>query len=78
MDEEPRSSRSGGPVGDDVVSGAGEQKSRRSKRKQLPLWQETILLLGVAKDDLRQTDFMFDTPQFVEGVSDYGSWYIFA
>ena len=35
-------------------------------------------LLGVAKDDLRQTDFMFDTPQFVEGVSDYGSWYIFA
>ena len=38
----------------------------------------SILLLGVAKDDLRQTDFMFDTPQFVEGVSDYGSWYIFA
>lgn len=35
-------------MGDDVVSGAGEQKSRRSKRKQLPLWQETVLLLGVA------------------------------
>jgi signal peptidase I len=32
LDEEPRSSRSG----------------RTSKRKQLPLWQETILLLGVA------------------------------
>jgi signal peptidase I len=29
--------------GDDVTA-----SSRRSKRKQLPLWQETILLLGVA------------------------------
>ena len=39
---------------------------------------DSILLLGVAKDDLRQSDFMFDTPQFVEGISDVGSWYIFA
>ncbi|KRE94700.1 S26 family signal peptidase [Nocardioides sp. Soil774] len=38
-DEEPRSSRSG----DAQVSGR-----KRSKRKQLPLWQETILLLAVA------------------------------
>lgn len=38
-DEGPRSSRSG----DEAPTGA-----RRSKRKQLPLWQETILLLGVA------------------------------
>ncbi len=38
----------------------------------------SILLLGVAKDDLRQSDFMFDTPQFVEGINDFGSWYIFA
>ena len=38
----------------------------------------SILLLGVAKDDLRQSDFMFDTPQFVAGISDVGSWYIFS
>lgn len=38
----------------------------------------SILLVGIAKDDLRQTDFMFETPQFVAGISDYGSWYIFA
>ncbi|MCB4824483.1 calcium-binding protein [Roseicella aerolata] len=38
----------------------------------------SILLVGVAKTDLRQSDFMFDTPQFVEGINDYGSWYIFA
>lgn len=37
----------------------------------------SILLAGVAKDDLRQSDFMFDTPQFVAGTNDYGSWYIF-
>lgn len=37
-----------------------------------------ILLAGVAKDDLRQSDFMFETPQFVAGINDYGSWYIFA
>ena len=38
-DEEPRSSRSGeGRPG----------KNGRPRRKQLPLWQETILLLGVA------------------------------
>ncbi|TCZ61183.1 calcium-binding protein [Roseicella aquatilis] len=37
----------------------------------------SILLLGVAKSDLRQSDFMFPTPQFVEGISDVGSWYIF-
>ena len=36
-DEGPRSSRSGGSNG-----------SSKSARKQLPLWQETILLLGVA------------------------------
>ncbi|WP_305879964.1 calcium-binding protein [Siccirubricoccus soli] len=38
----------------------------------------SILLLGVAEDDLRQSDFMFETPQFVAGVNDFGSWYIFA
>ncbi|MCO6416198.1 calcium-binding protein [Siccirubricoccus sp. KC 17139] len=37
----------------------------------------SILLVGVARDDLRQSDFMFDTPQFVAGINDYGSWYIF-
>ena len=37
MDEGSRSSRSGGSTG-----------SSKSKRKQLPLWQETILLLAVA------------------------------
>lgn len=39
----------------------------------------SILLEGVAKDDLRQSDFMFYSgPQFVAGIDDYGSWYIFA
>ena len=38
----------------------------------------SILLLGVAKDDLRQSDFMFETPQFVAGINDLGSWYVFA
>ena len=38
----------------------------------------SILLVGVAKDELRQSDFMFPTPQFVDGISDVGSWYIFA
>lgn len=38
----------------------------------------SVLLLGVARDDLRQSDFMFvDAPGFVEGISDFGSWYIF-
>jgi signal peptidase I len=40
MDEEPRSSHSGDPV--------TGRRAARQKRKQLPLWQETILLLGVA------------------------------
>lgn len=39
----------------------------------------SILLLGVAKAELRQSDFMFvEEPGFVEGISDFGSWYIFA
>lgn len=38
----------------------------------------SILLLGVAAADLRQSDFMFETPQFVAGISDIGSWYVFA
>ena len=38
----------------------------------------SILLEGVAKDDLRQSDFMFaDGPQFMEGIGDLGSWYVF-
>lgn len=38
----------------------------------------SILLRGVAKADLRQSDFMFNTePGFVEGISTVGSWYIF-
>lgn len=38
----------------------------------------SILLQGVAKADLRQSDFMFNTePGFVEGISTVGSWYIF-
>lgn len=38
----------------------------------------SVLLLGVARDELRQNDFMFvDAPGFVEGISDFGSWYIF-
>ncbi len=40
MDEGPRSSRSG----DD----GGSARGGKAKRKQLPLWQETILLLAVA------------------------------
>lgn len=38
----------------------------------------SILLVGVAKDELRQSDFMFDTPQFVAGINNFGSWYVFA
>lgn len=38
----------------------------------------SVLLLGVARDELRQSDFMFvDAPGFVGGISDFGSWYIF-
>jgi len=38
----------------------------------------SILLAGVAKDDLRQSDFMFvAAPGFVEGINDFGSHYIF-
>lgn len=38
----------------------------------------SILLQGVAKADLRQSDFMFNTePGFVEGISTVGSWYVF-
>ncbi|WP_424138221.1 calcium-binding protein [Roseomonas chloroacetimidivorans] len=38
----------------------------------------SILLAGIAKADLRQSDFMFvEEPGFVEGVNDFGSWYIF-
>ncbi|WP_245906654.1 calcium-binding protein [Teichococcus aestuarii] len=41
-------------------------------------FEGSILLEGVAKGDLRQTDFMFgDRPQYVEGIGDFGSWYIF-
>lgn len=39
----------------------------------------SVLLVGVAKDDLRQSDFMFiGEPGFVEGINDFGSWYVFA
>lgn len=39
----------------------------------------SVLLLGVAAGDLRQSDFMFgEAPGFVNGVSDAGSWYIFS
>lgn len=38
----------------------------------------SLLLAGVRVEDLRQSDFMFDTPQFVGGISDVGSWYIFS
>ncbi|GAV36261.1 Hemolysin, chromosomal [Roseomonas sp. TAS13] len=38
----------------------------------------SILLVDVPLSNLRQSDFMFeDAPQFVAGVSDFGSWYIF-
>ena len=38
----------------------------------------SVLLQGVAKADLRQSDFMFNTePGFVAGISAVGSWYIF-
>lgn len=37
-----------------------------------------VLLVGVFKADLRQSDFMFiDQPGFVAGISDFGSDYIF-
>lgn len=39
----------------------------------------SILLQGVAVADLRQSDFMFvDEPQFVPGISTFGSDYIFS
>lgn len=39
----------------------------------------SILLQNVEVADLRQSDFMFgDEPQFVAGISDFGSHYIFA
>ena len=39
----------------------------------------SILLQGVAKADLRQSDFMFlEEPGFVDGISDVGSYFIFA
>ena len=38
----------------------------------------SVLLQGVAKADLRQSDFMFiDEPGFVDGISTVGSYYIF-
>ena len=38
----------------------------------------SILLEGVSKDDLRQSDFMFaEAPGFVDGIGDFGSWYVF-
>lgn len=38
----------------------------------------SVLLVGVSKADLRQSDFMFyEEPGFVEGISDFGSFYIF-
>lgn len=38
----------------------------------------SVLLQGVAKADLRQSDFMFlDSPGFVDGVSAVGSYFIF-
>lgn len=38
----------------------------------------SVLLQGVAKADLRQSDFMFiDAPGFVEGISTVGSHYVF-
>lgn len=47
MDEEPRSSRQD-PQEEQKVTSRGEGRRGRSKRKQLPLWQETVLLLGIA------------------------------
>ncbi|MBX9699454.1 MAG: calcium-binding protein [Acetobacteraceae bacterium] len=38
----------------------------------------SVLLLGVARDELRQSDFMFvGAPGFVDGIDDFGSWFIF-
>jgi serralysin len=37
-----------------------------------------VLLRGVFKADLRQSDFMFvDEPGFVAGINDFGSWWVF-
>ena len=37
-----------------------------------------VLLQGVFRADLRQSDFMFvDEPGFVAGINDYGSWLVF-
>jgi serralysin len=39
----------------------------------------SILIEGIPVADLRQSDFMFnEQPAFVVGVSDIGSWYVFA
>ncbi len=39
----------------------------------------SVLLLGLAVSDLRQSDFMFEAePAFVPGISAEGSWYVFA
>jgi len=39
----------------------------------------SVLLLGLAVSDLRQSDFMFEAePAFVQGISTEGSWYVFA
>ncbi len=39
----------------------------------------SILLAGVARNDLRQSDFMFEeAPGFVADISTAGSWYVFA
>jgi len=37
----------------------------------------SILLQNVEVGDLRQSDFMFETPQFVPGIDTFGSYYIF-
>jgi Ca2+-binding RTX toxin-like protein len=44
-----------------------------------PEAEGSVLLAGLNKADLRQSDFMFiDEPGFVAGINDFGSWYIFA
>lgn len=44
-----------------------------------PDGEGSVLLAGLTKEELRQSDFMFvDTPGFVEGINDFGSWYIFS
>lgn len=44
-----------------------------------PEAEGSVLLVGLTRADLRQNDFMFiGEPGFVPGVSDAGSWHIFA